>query len=211
MPRQIFVFDPPERLVVGTVGQPGERTFFLQARGGGQLTSVVLEKVQVAALAERLEQLLDELVRASGGTVAVPAIAPAELLDNGPLEQPIIEEFRAGALSLGWDPEAERVVIQAQAVSATEAADEADEADDAGDAEDAADDEPFLDDFDDVDNAAAEGPDLLRVRITGAMARAFTKRALEVVAAGRPPCQFCGQPLDPEGHICARSNGHHPH
>ena len=206
MPRQIFVFDPPERLVVGTVGQPGERTFFLQARGGGQLTSVVLEKVQVAALAERLEQLLDELVRASGGTVAVPAIAPAELLDNGPLEQPIIEEFRAGALSLGWDPEAERVVIQAQAVSGTEAAD--DETDDAGEAEDDADGEPFLDDLDD---STAEGPDLLRVRITGAMARAFTKRALEVVAAGRPPCQFCGQPLDPEGHICARSNGHHPH
>ncbi len=196
MPRQIFVFDPPERLVVGTVGQPGERTFFLQARGGGQLTSVVLEKVQVAALAERLEQLLDELVRVSGGTVAVPAIAPAELLDNGPLEQPIIEEFRVGALSLGWDPESERVVIQAQAVSDTEAPGGGD------------DDDPFLEEFDD---STTEGPDVLRVRISGALARAFTKRALEIVAAGRPPCQFCGQPLDPEGHICARSNGHHPH
>jgi uncharacterized repeat protein (TIGR03847 family) len=195
MPRQIFVFDPPERLVVGTVGQPGERTFFLQARGGGQLTSVVLEKVQVAALAERLEQLLDELVRASGGAAAVPAIAPAELLDNAPLEQPIVEEFRVGALSLGWDPEAELVVIQAQALGENDLP-----ADD--------DDEPFLDD---VDDPTADGPDVLRVRISGAVARAFTKRALEIVAAGRPPCQFCGQPLDPEGHICARSNGHHPH
>jgi uncharacterized repeat protein (TIGR03847 family) len=195
MPRQIFVFDPPERLVVGTVGQPGERTFFLQARGGGQLTSVVLEKVQVAALAERLEQLLDELVRASGGEAAVPAIAPAELLDNGPLEQPIVEEFRVGALSLGWDPEAELVVIQAQALGENDPP-----ADD--------DDEPFLDD---VDDPTADGPDVLRVRISGAVARAFTKRALEIVAAGRPPCQFFGQPLDPEGHVCARSNGHHPH
>ncbi|HEY0869094.1 MAG TPA: DUF3090 family protein, partial [Acidothermaceae bacterium] len=62
MPRQIFVYDPPERLVIGTVGQPGERTFFLQARGAGQLTSVVLEKVQVASLAERLDQLLDEVL-----------------------------------------------------------------------------------------------------------------------------------------------------
>jgi uncharacterized repeat protein (TIGR03847 family) len=195
MPRQIFVFDPPERLVVGTVGQPGERTFFLQARGGGQLTSVVLEKVQVAALAERLEQLLDELVRASGGEAAVPAIAPAELLDNGPLEPPIVEEFRVGALSLGWDPEAELVVIQAQALGENDPP-----ADD--------DDEPFLGD---VDDPTADGPDVLRVRISGAVARAFTKRALEIVAAGRPPCQFCGQPLDPEGHVCARSNGHHPH
>jgi uncharacterized repeat protein (TIGR03847 family) len=194
MPRQIFVFDPPERLVVGTVGQPGERTFFLQARGGGQLTSVVLEKVQVVALAERLEQLLDELVRASGGAAAVPAIAPAELVDTAPLEQPIIEEFRVGALSLGWDPEAELVVIQAQAAG------ENDEPTDG--------DEPFLEEADDP---TVDGPDILRVRISGAVARAFTKRALEFVAAGRPPCQFCGQPLDPEGHICARSNGHHPH
>src|SRR6185437_12831807 len=101
MPRQIFSFDPPERLVIGTVGQPGERTFFLQARGGGQLTSVVLEKMQVAILATRLEELLDEIVRASGGTAPVPAVAPVELNDTAPLDQPILEEFRVGALSLG--------------------------------------------------------------------------------------------------------------
>jgi uncharacterized repeat protein (TIGR03847 family) len=191
MPRQIIVFDPPERVVIGTVGQPGERTFFLQARGGGQLTSVVLEKTQVAALAERLDQLLDEIVRASGGTAAVPAVAPAELDDTGPLEQPIIEEFRVGALSLGWDPEAERVVIQAQAMG------------EPGE-EDPAPDEDLFDD-------ESDGPAVLRLRLSGAAARSFTKRALEIVAAGRPPCQFCGQPLDPEGHVCARSNGHHPH
>lgn len=194
MPRQIFVFDPPERVVIGTVGQPGERTFFLQARGSGQLTSVVLEKVQVAALAERLEQLLDEIVRASGGAAPVPAVAPVELDDTEPLEQPIVEEFRVGALSLGWDPETERVVIQAQAISDTETAESTSD-----------DDDVFADDDD------TEGPDLLRIRISGAVARAFSKRALAIVAAGRPSCQFCGQPLDPEGHICARSNGHHPH
>lgn len=193
MPRQIFVYDPPERLVVGTVGQPGERTFFLQARSTGQLTSVVLEKVQVAALAERLDQLLDEVVRASGGTASVPAVAPRELEDTLPLEQPIVEEFRVGALGLGWDPETERVVLEALAVSESTDPD----ADD--------DDDPALLSDDD-----AEGPDVLRVRITGGVARAFTKRALAIVAAGRPPCQFCGQPLDPESHVCARSNGHHP-
>lgn len=192
MPRQIFVFDPPERVVIGTVGQPGERTFFLQARGGGQLTSVVLEKVQVAALAERLDQLLDEIVRTSGGAAAVPAVAPVELDDNEPLEQPIVEEFRVGALSLGWDPEAERVVIQAQAISESDAS------------ESAFDDDLLADDD-------TEGPDLLRLRVSGAVARAFTKRALTIIAAGRPQCQFCGQPLNPDGHVCARSNGHHPH
>lgn len=194
MARQIFLFDPPERFVVGTVGQPGDRTFFLQARGSGRLTSVALEKVQVAALADRLEQLLDEIVRVSGGTAAVPAVAPTELDDDGPLEQPIMEEFRVGALSLGWEPESERVIIAASAAVPGEP----EQAE--GDEED-----PF------VDDEAADGPDVLRVRVSGAVARAFAKRALAVVAAGRPPCQFCGQPLDPAGHVCARSNGHHPH
>lgn len=198
MPRQIFLYDPPERLVIGTVGQPGERTFFLQARGVGQLTSVVLEKQQVAALAERLDQLLDEVLRAAGGASSVPAVAPLELNDTLPLDQPIVEEFRVGALGLGWDPETERVVVEALAV--TEADGDVD-ADADGD-----DDDPAL-----VSDDSAEGPDVLRVRMTGGMARAFTKRALAIVAAGRPPCQFCGQPLDPESHVCARSNGHHPH
>jgi uncharacterized repeat protein (TIGR03847 family) len=191
MPRQIYVYDPPERVIIGTVGQPGDRTFFLQARDATQLTSVVLEKVQVAALAERLEQLLDEIVRLSGGTAAVPAVAPDDLVDTGLLDQPIIEDFRAGALGLGWDPADERVVIEAQQF--VEGAPEA------------ADDPELLSDDD------ADGPDVLRVRVTGAVARAFAKRALSLVAAGRPPCQFCGMPLDPEGHVCARSNGHHPH
>jgi uncharacterized repeat protein (TIGR03847 family) len=192
MPRQIYVYDPPERVIIGTVGQPGDRTFFLQARDATQLTSVVLEKVQVAALAERLEQLLDEIVRLSGGTAAVPAVIPDDLVDTGLLDQPIVEDFRAGALGLGWDPSDERVVIEAQQF--VEGAPES------------PDDPELLTDDD------AEGPDVLRVRMTGAVARAFAKRALSLVAAGRPPCQFCGMPLDPEGgHVCARSNGHHPH
>jgi uncharacterized repeat protein (TIGR03847 family) len=201
MPRQIFLYDPPDRLVIGTVGQPGERTFFLQARGAGQLTSVVLEKLQVAALAERLDQLLDEVLRASGGASSVPAVAPLELNDTLPLDQPIVEEFRVGALGLGWDPETERVVVEALAVTEADGDSNADLDDDAAD-----DDDPAL-----ISDDSAEGPDLLRVRITGGVARAFTKRALAIVAAGRPPCQFCGQPLDPESHVCARSNGHHPH
>ena len=94
MPRHIFLYDPPDRLVIGTVGQPGERTFFMQARSAGQLTSVVLEKAQVAALAERLDQLLDEVLRASGGTSSVPAVAPLEL--NATLRPEPIFEPRLG-------------------------------------------------------------------------------------------------------------------
>ncbi|HEY5033265.1 MAG TPA: DUF3090 family protein, partial [Actinomycetes bacterium] len=41
-----------------------------------------------------------------------------------------------------------------------------------------------------------------------AVARAFAQRAAAVVGAGRPPCPFCGLPLDPTGHLCPRQNGY---
>jgi uncharacterized repeat protein (TIGR03847 family) len=179
--RQVFSFDPPERFVVGTVGEPGARTFYLQASAGAATTSVALEKGQVQVLAERVEELLDEVVRRSGGSAPVPAVAPVELDDLAPLEMPVSEEFRVGAMSLSWDRDTERVVIEAGAVTG----------------------EPDVD-LDDDEG----GPDLLRVRLSGAAARAFAKRALAVVSAGRPPCPFCSLPLEPEGHICPRQNGY---
>ena len=184
MPRQVYVFDPPDRFVAGTVGQPGERTFYLQASGGGRLVSVALEKVQVAVLAERLEELLEEVRRRGAGDV--PLTAPQELEDTAPLDTPIDEDFRVGSMGLAWDAEDDRVVVEALAQQ--EAEDEAELV------------EPLSD--------AEEGPDALRVRITADAARAFIKRAERVVAAGRPPCPLCGLPLDPEGHICPRQNGH---
>lgn len=187
MSREIYSYDPPERFIAGTVGEPGQRTFFLQAAGGARTTSVALEKEQVAVLAERMEELLDEVLRRTGGTAQVPAVAPVDLVDEGPLSQPIEEEFRVGALTLAWDGDTERVVIEAHARAETE--EEQVEA---------------------LDEEADDGPPMLRVRITGAMARAFAKRAQLVVSAGRPPCPFCGLPVDADGHLCPRMNGHRP-
>ena len=85
MPRRLFVFDPPDRFVAGTVGQPGSRTFYLQARRGGQVVSVVLEKVQVAVLAERLGVLLDEL-ETRGIT---PPSEGEPVVDASPLDEPL--------------------------------------------------------------------------------------------------------------------------
>ena len=172
MARVVYEFDPPDRFVAGTVGEPGQRTFFLQASAGGRTTSVSLEKQQVQVLAERVEALLDEVVRRSAGEVAVPAVTPVDVEDNAPLESPIEEEFRVGTMALAWDPDDEVVVIEAQAVT-----------------EDDTDDETPLIDEDDVD-----GPPLLRVRVSGALARGFVARAQAVVSAGRPPCPFCGGP-----------------
>jgi uncharacterized repeat protein (TIGR03847 family) len=177
-----FAFDPPERFVAGTVGQPGDRTFFLQATGNGQTISVALEKMQVSALAERLDELLDEVRRRQGAESIVPATSPSQLEDVAPLEVPVEEEFRVGTLALAWDDADALVIIEAQS--------------DSGDADEVEDEETETD------------ADVLRVRLTPAVARAFAKRALRVVAAGRPPCPLCGNPLDPDGHICPRQNGH---
>src|SRR5688572_20763483 len=115
MPRRRYIFDPPDRFIAGTVGEPGDRTFFLQARDGGRVVSVALEKVQVAVLAERLGALLDELdVRGIAEVVETPseALTPEEgaALDSEPLDEPLNEAFRAGSLTLGWDGGAERVL-----------------------------------------------------------------------------------------------------
>ena len=100
----VHEFDPPERFVAGTVGEPGARTFFLQARSGPRLVSVALEKEQVAVLAERIDELLDEVMSSSGPEILIPAVAPVGLEDSAPLEQPIDEQFRAGTMTLSWDP-----------------------------------------------------------------------------------------------------------
>lgn len=178
----VISYDLPERFVAGAVGRPGERAFYLQARSGRRVTSVGLEKFQVTLLAERLEELLDEVLRRSGGDAPVPAVAPSELRDDAPLDQPVEEEFRVGTMALAWDPEDQRVVIEAQEVTETEQ-----------DAEIGEDDPAIA---------------VLRVRISPAQARAFAERALKVVAAGRPPCPLCGLPLDAEGHVCPRQNGY---
>ena len=180
MSRQVHLFDRPQRFVAGTVGQPGDRTFYLQASGEGRMVSVALEKVQVALLADRLEELLGEVQRRLG--VDLPETEPGEDLD--PLETPIEEEFRVGAMGLAWDGDEHVVVVEAQAAG-DEPADEA----------------TILEDVE-------EGPDVLRVRITADSARAFVERARRVIAAGRPPCPLCGLPLDADGHICPRQNGY---
>jgi uncharacterized repeat protein (TIGR03847 family) len=178
---QVYAFEPPDRFVAGTVGPPGERVFYLQARGGGRLVSVSLEKVQVSLLAEKLDELLGEAHRRFG--VVLPEVEP-ETPDNEPLESPGDEEFRVGTLGLAFDVDTTTVVIEAIA---------------AGESEE--DEDPTDEDNSDLDR--------LRVRLTPAATRQFIERARRVVSAGRPPCPLCGQPLDPKGHLCPRHNGYH--
>ncbi|MFM9033982.1 MAG: DUF3090 domain-containing protein [Mycobacterium sp.] len=180
MARSIHVFRTPDRFIAGTVGQPGNRTFFLQAVHDNRVISVMCEKQQVAVLADRIGALLDEVHRRFG----TPLPPKTDVEDLGPLITPIDAEFRVGTMGLGWDAEAQSVVVELLAVS-----------DDAFDAS------VILDD-------AEEGPDAVRVFLSPESAQQFADRSHRVISAGRPPCPLCDEPLDPGGHLCVRSNGY---
>jgi uncharacterized repeat protein (TIGR03847 family) len=196
MTHQVHSFEPPERFVAGTVGEPGDRTFFLQARGAGRVVTVALEKVQVSLLAEKLEELLVEANKRFG--VRLPEETAPLVHDNEPLDTPVDEEFRVGTLGLAFDVDTTTVVIEAIEAGEAEVEIELGGDDD--------EDEPVDDDDDDE---PGDDLDRLRVRLTPEATRAFIDRARRVVAAGRPPCPLCGQPLDPAGHLCPRHNGYH--
>ena len=184
-------YDEPDRFVAGTVGQPGERAFFLQAREGNRITSVACEKQQVSVLAEHLDRVLDEVVRRSTGTAAVPPSSTGAS-DTDPLDAPITEEFRVGTMTIAWDPSIDRIVIELFSnVDVEEPEDEAAEVEPEGE-----------------EGGEINADEVFVVKITASYARDFVARANALVSAGRPPCPFCLQPLDPSGHICPRANGY---
>ena len=177
---RIFLFDPVERFVVGTVGIPGERTFFIQARTGSRMVSVSLEKAQVAAIADRVLQILRE-IRLSEPLTVFERVT----YDDQPLENPIDEEFRVGVIGLAYVSDRRMIEIDLQAIADSDNAD---------------------DELLEIDTSAEQ--DILRVLMSLGYAESFAKRANTVVAAGRAPCPFCGGPIDPNGHLCPRANGY---
>jgi uncharacterized repeat protein (TIGR03847 family) len=184
-------FQAPDRFATGATGEPGDRVFYLQTVQGPHVVSVLLEKEQVAILADRVLAVIDELERR--GLAAIDA-GPAGVPDARPLEGPLSDEFRVGTLTIAWDDDVDRLVIEARSMTF-----------DAGAGESAMrDDDDIDDDDDDIDDDAPIGPDVLRVHLTPFMAQQFARRASMVVDAGRPPCPFCGEPLEPTGHLCPR-------
>jgi uncharacterized repeat protein (TIGR03847 family) len=179
MPTRVHEFVWPDRVVIGTVGVPGARTFYLQVRTGTQIVSIALEKQQSALLAEKIDEILDQLITVEGNRFSVPTRTPIELVDNDPLEA-VQEQFRTGAMSLSWDPTMAHVVIEAYPITDVDAGDNGGSLDQDGD----------------------EVPEMLLVRMPVGTARAFAKRTREVVDAGRPICPLCGYPVDAGGHIC---------
>jgi uncharacterized repeat protein (TIGR03847 family) len=165
----------PQTFTADYVGEPGQRTFYVQSRGGGKTLSYVLEKQQVAALADRLRDLLVLIDDKDTVRSAIPERDPA--LE---IEQPVEPEWRVGTMGLGYEEDADRVIVVLQRADAEEEEEDAD--------------------LDDVG---------IRFRLRRDQVRAFILHALAVVQEGRPICQLCGLPMSPSGHQCPASNGHH--
>lgn len=172
-----FEIDSPDHFTAGAIGPPGQRVFYLQARDGGHLVTLKVEKEHVRALAEYLTGLLARVKGAPG-----PVRGDAELLE------PVEAAWDVGSLAVGYDEGQDRVVVEA-----SELQEEAEDAES------------------ETAEESAEQPAMARFRITRTQAAAFVERANELMKGGRPSCPVCSLPMDPEGHVCPRSNGHVQH
>jgi uncharacterized repeat protein (TIGR03847 family) len=176
-----FDFDQPNVVVPGTQGQPGQRTFFLQAIDQDRICSFKLEKQQVAALCDYLEGILAELDDLDDTKlIATPcALEPLGLL------------WPVGRLSVAYEDASDRIIIVADEVLEIDP--------DTFD--------PDLD-LDDPDTLSALGldPSTARFSMSRAQVAAFIAVGNDLVRSGRSQCRLCNRPIDPEGHACPRMN-----
>lgn len=179
-------FDPVDHLAVGAVGEPGKRAFYIQASKDGQVLNVLVEKEQVAVLSERLRTLVEQ-VEAQFPDALEAAEAGAEAEGGGLAGDPV-PLFRALAIGIGFDPARRMVLVELH----ERAGDEGEEGEGGAEEEPSEEPEPYL----------------ARLYATPAQARVIAEHGVAAVVAGRPPCPLCSMPLDPEGHVCPKLNGH---
>src|SRR5262249_36493417 len=163
--------DSIDALGTGAVGEPGQRAFYIQARSESAQLTVLVEKEQVALLASEAVAFLDRIAdQYPEDTITLPDTV-AEL------REPTVPFFRARMIGLGFDPERELVLIELR-----EHSDEDDEE------EEEEEEEPAVE---------HEEGYIARIYATRPQVRAMAAHGAGVVAAGRPLCELCSQPLDP--------------
>jgi uncharacterized repeat protein (TIGR03847 family) len=151
------------------------RTFYLQARAGAEVVTVIVEKEQVELLARSVLELLADNPRET-------AIAEVDD-DEQTLEDPVDPRFRAGRLSIGFDDTEDRFLLEIDEFV------------------------PELEE-DDPRSLLVGEPETVTLWASREQMLALARHGEAVVARGRPRCQFCGNPIDPEGHVCPATNGH---
>ena len=165
--------EPVDRITTGAVGEPGERTFFIQARIGARLVTITVEKEQVELLASSILEILATVDEETGE-------GPGE--DELQLEAPVDALWRAGRLAVGYSEDRGLMMLELEEAVPEPEGEEAEE--------------------------ETPEPALLRLWATREQMLALSRQGAAVAARGRPRCQFCGNPMDPEGHMCAAMNGH---
>jgi uncharacterized repeat protein (TIGR03847 family) len=188
-----YEFEEVDAFTTGAIGRPGARTFYLQARVGKQRVAVKCEKQQVTAIVQYLRRVLNDL----------PPPEERPLAGALELALPVSELFVLGPIGLGYDRANDRLVVQLEELVEADVAGDDDDDDD--DDDDLAGDEPVDPDASEPEPEPVERGHV-RVYVSRSQAAAFCDRADEVVAAGRPTCQWCGNPIDPDGHPCPRMN-----
>lgn len=164
--RPSFHFEELEHFTAGTVGPKGQRTFFLQFGNRGNLVSLKLEKGQVHALAEFLDQLLDDVQPVTDDDVPLAL----DLID------PVESAWTVASIGVAFHEDDQTFVLVAE--------------------------ELLVDDDDDEDDEPANA----QLHLTRGQVAAFVERARELVSSGRPPCDFCGRPLDHDDGWCPCHN-----
>lgn len=169
--------DPVDRITAGAVGEPGERTFFLQGRKGDRMVTLLVEKGQVQQLAAAVVEILSRI-----------GADPSEEPDTSAmdLEPPLEPEWRAGRLAIGYEEDRDLLVLEVEEFV------------------------PEAEDDDAESPLEDEGPEpgMVRFWATKDQMLALARHSAAVCAAGRPTCQFCGNPIDADGHMCPAMNGH---
>ena len=175
-----FDFAAIDAIDAESIGEPGKRTFRIRILRDGESASLWVEKQQLAALGEAIPRLIEQL--------DAPDQHPSD--DSSPInyfpDEPTVE-FKVGRLALGYAAQEDRLVLVAHDLAAE--VEEEDEDDDMG---------------------ATGDPDLptFSCRFTREQARFLSNSCADAVAGGRANCVLCHRPIDPEGHMCPRANGH---
>ena len=177
--------DPVDRITADAIGPPGQRVFYIQATQGPSTVSVLVEKQQVQLLASSILEVLSRIERETG--------AGPEEADMG-LVEPVEPIWRAERLSIGYEEERDLMLIEMEEL--LPGTDEGELFAEATGEELARD--------------AGESPEPGRLRLWGTREQmlALSRHGAMVCERGRPACEFCGNPVDPDGHTCPATNGH---
>jgi uncharacterized repeat protein (TIGR03847 family) len=210
----LIELDPVDRITADAVGPAGARIFYLQGRKGDDVITILVEKQQVQLLAASVVEILARVGKETGQ-------GPSE--ESMGLDEPLMPEWRAGRLSIGYQEERDLLMLEAEELLPEEEEAEAEsvetppeglevfgpelqvaevEEEEAFGASEAP-EEPA------EDEGLESHPEAGRVRFwaTREQMLSLARHGAVVCAAGRPQCPLCGNPIDPEGHRCPALNG----